>query len=341
TRRPSVAASSRRICGSPTSGRTSTAPAGPRPSSASIAIGSGAMPTPTAATGTASCCAGPGAGAIAIRRRRLCRRWRACRGSRACRSLSTRTRRRSGIPCPRVDFGWRSSTPSTWRKGRRRARSCANISWARSPPSTSCAPIAYSRAAMQGNHLIVRAAIALTIAAAALASMPSGAWAQGIPKDLADKLTPAQLATYETYRTARDRFERQLKIYWHRVEAKRDARKAKRMLGQEYEAEDYIAVQPPKYAGPELPPEIAKIVTEVKPPIPERPLATVADFLTSAKEQYGFVPTPTTEREFKRRYAQEALAVGLSKDQVVRIYALETGGQGTYDMQSGFNPITK
>jgi hypothetical protein len=25
----------------------------------------------------------------------------------------------------------------------------------------------------------------------------------------------------------------------------------------------------------------------------------------------------------------------------VRIYALETGGQGTYDMQSGFNPITK
>jgi hypothetical protein len=113
---------------------------------------------------------------------------------------------------------------------------------------------------MQGNHLIVRAAIALTIAAAALAAMPSGAWAQGIPKDLADKLTPAQLATYETYRTARDRFERQLKIYWHRVEAKRDARKAKRMLGQEYEAEDYIAVQPPKYAGPELPPEIAKIV---------------------------------------------------------------------------------
>jgi hypothetical protein len=72
-----------------------------------------------------------------------------------------------------------------------------------------------------------------------------------------------------------------------------------------------------------------------------RPLATVADFLAYAKELYGFVPTPTTEREFKRRYAQEALAVGLTKDQVVRIYALETGGQGTYDMQSGINPITR
>jgi hypothetical protein len=35
------------------------------------------------------------------------------------------------------------------------------------------------------------------------------------------------------------------------------------------------------------------------------------------------------------------LAVGLTKDQVVRIYALETGGQGAYDMQSGVNPITR
>jgi hypothetical protein len=194
---------------------------------------------------------------------------------------------------------------------------------------------------MQGNHLKLRAAIALTIAAAASALTPSAAWAQGTPRDLAEKLTPAQFTTYEAYRTARDRFERQLKSYWHRVEAKRDARKAKRLLAQDYDAEDYVATQPPKYAGAELPPDIAKIVTEVKPPVPERPLATVADFLENAKEQYGFVPTPTTEREFKRRYAQEALAVGLTKDQVVRIYALETGGQGTYDMQSGFNPIAK
>ena len=57
------------------------------------------------------------------------------------------------------------------------------------------------------------------------------------------------------------------------VEAKRDARRAKRLLGQAYEAEDYIAQQPPKYAGPELPADIAKIVTEVKPPVPERAAA--------------------------------------------------------------------
>ena len=54
-----------------------------------------------------------------------------------------------------------------------------------------------------------------------------------------------------------------------------------------------------------------------------------------------FEPERIPEREFKRRYAQEAIAVGLTKDQVVRVYALETGGDGTYDMQSGINPITK
>jgi hypothetical protein len=67
----------------------------------------------------------------------------------------------------------------------------------------------------------------------------------------------------------------------------------------------------------------------------------VADFLAHAKEQYGFVPKRTTEQDFKRKYAIEALSLGLTKEQVVRVYALETGGQGTYDMQSGINPVTK
>ena len=194
------------------------------------------------------------------------------------------------------------------------------------------------RGAWPGRDGVLRI-LAAAMLACALTTIE--ARAQGATKDLADKLTPAQLATYEAHRTARDKFERQLKYYWHRVEAKRDARRAKRMLAQEYEAQDYIAQQPPKFAGPELPSDIAKIVEAVVPPTPQPPMATVAEFLQSAKAQYGFVPTLTSEREFKRRYAEEALAVGLTKDQVVRIYALETGGQGTYDMQSGINPISK
>jgi len=189
---------------------------------------------------------------------------------------------------------------------------------------------------LRGGRSVILAA---GLAACALGAI--GAWAQGVSRDLADRLTPAQLSTYEAYRTARDKFDRELRYYWRRVEAKRDARKAKRMLGQEYEAEDYIAQQPPKPTWPELPPDIAKIVADVAPPPPVPPMATVADFLECARQQYGFAPTPATEREFKRAYAREALAVGLTKDQVVRIYALETGGLGTYDMQSGVNPFTK
>jgi hypothetical protein len=185
-----------------------------------------------------------------------------------------------------------------------------------------------------------RRVIALAIAAA-VPLLPSPAWPQELAKELAGKLTPAQRETYLAYLKAKGQFDSQHRAYWQRVEAKRDARKAKRLLAQAYAAEDYIPHFPPKYAGPELPADIAKIVTEARPPVPERPLPTVADFLAHAKSHYGFVPTPTTEREFKRRYAREALAVGLTKDQVLRIYALETGGQGTYDMQAGFNPITK
>jgi hypothetical protein len=169
----------------------------------------------------------------------------------------------------------------------------------------------------------------------ALAASPAGA------QELAAKLTPAQRQIYEDYRRGRDAFEAKLRTYWARVDAKRDARRAKHMLAQPLSAEDYVAEQPPKYAGPELPAEIAKLLAEVLPPAPARPLPEVSDFLANAKAQFGFVPVPTTELDFKRRYAREALAVGLSKDQVLRIYALETGGQGTYDMQSGINPVTK
>ena len=184
------------------------------------------------------------------------------------------------------------------------------------------------------------AAIGLAFAITAIC-LPALPRAEEITPELAERLNADQLRIYEAYRKARTTFDRQLQAYWRAVDSKREARKARRLLGQAYTADDYITEQPPKYRGPELPPEIARIVTEVKPPEPERPLPNLADFLESAKTQFGFVPTPTTEREFKRRYAQEALAVGLTKDQVVRIYALETGGQGTYDMQSGINPTTK
>jgi hypothetical protein len=162
-----------------------------------------------------------------------------------------------------------------------------------------------------------------------------------VPAELAQRLTPEQQRTYLAYRAARGAYEREHRAYWRKVDAKRDVRKARRLLGQAFTAEDYITTYPPRYQGPELPADIARIVAEVRPAPSERPLPAVADFLAHAKRQFGFVPKRATEREFKQRYAIEALAVGLSKDQVVRVYALETGGLGTYDMQSGINPVTR
>ena len=65
-------------------------------------------------------------------------------------------------------------------------------------------------------------------------------------------------------------------------------------------------------------------------------MPVVADFLKAAAEQFGFVPQrPDSDLAFKQAYAQVASAAGLTRDQVVRIYAFETGGNGTYDVQAG------
>lgn len=170
------------------------------------------------------------------------------------------------------------------------------------------------------------------------------ALAQDGQRELFEKLNPAQRKVYETYLKAKDEFDRRLQAYWAGVDGKRATRRAKHRAGQGFVADDYVAEQPPKYAGPEIPPDVAKIIAALKTPLPtpEAPaIASVTEILLYAKEQYGYVPTTTSEADFKRSYAREALAVGLTKDQVVRVFALETGGLGTYDMQSGINPVTR
>lgn len=172
-------------------------------------------------------------------------------------------------------------------------------------------------------------------------ALTHAATAEEISPDLASRLTPAQQRAYVAYRTTRGKFDRTYRTYWNRVESKRDLRKAKRIMRRPFEAEDYVQEHPPKYQGPELPADVARIVAELRPRQEERSLPSVGDFLAAAKAQFGFVPKRATEAEFKRKYAIEALKVGLTKDQVVRVYALETGGMGTYDMQSGINPVTR
>ncbi len=188
-----------------------------------------------------------------------------------------------------------------------------------------------------GRHGLVRALLLAVILGAA----PATAHAQSIGEALAAKLTESQQRSYVLYLRGRSAFDQELQAYWSAVDQKRDGRKKKRTQGVAFVADDYVTTQPPKYDGPSLPPDVAKIVTEVKPPEPETPKPGVADFLAAARTEYGFVPVTVTEREFKRRYAEEAMTLGLSKHQVVRVYALETGGRGTFDMQAGIDPDTR
>jgi hypothetical protein len=168
------------------------------------------------------------------------------------------------------------------------------------------------------------AALLLLIAAA-----PASAQAPRTPD-------PGYQAKAEQYAKVRKGFEEDLAAYWKSIADKRRGRNAKRRSHEPIELDDYVLTHPPVYAGPPQP--IDPSAPDKPPPNePKRPeIPVVADFLKAAFEQYSFVPERPSELEFKQLYAKAAAAVGLTRDQIVRIYAFETGGNGTYDLQAGF-----
>lgn len=175
-----------------------------------------------------------------------------------------------------------------------------------------------------------------------LALGPNEAGAQRIGNDLAQRLTETQERAYVLYLRARAQHDRELDVYWEAVDERRDTRRKLRSDRKAFSPDDFIHVQPPAYRGPPMPPDVAKIIAQTRQPeAPSDPIPVLSEFLAHAKKEYGFVPQTTNEAEFKRRYAEDALALGLTKDQVVRVYALETGGRGTFDMQAGIDPESK
>lgn len=168
-------------------------------------------------------------------------------------------------------------------------------------------------------------------------------------QDFMATLPAAQKAQFSAWREANARHDRAVNAYWAAVESKRKGRTAKRNKVKFFDPNDYVWTFPPTYKGPTLSAELrqrwSRFLEARKTPEPGKkapePIPSLADFLAAAKKHYAFTPTRISEREFKRRYAREALSLGLTKNQVVRVYALETGGNGTADMQAGINPITK
>jgi hypothetical protein len=166
--------------------------------------------------------------------------------------------------------------------------------------------------------------------------------------DFIATLTPGESQEFTRWQAAQTHFERRLDAYWHEVERKRAVRRQKRAPGHLYTPADYVLSFPPEYSGPQPNNDLAQrwarylaAKEEAHPSAPKTSQPGVDDFIAAAKQYYGFEPARIPEREFKRRYAEESLALGLSGDEVVRVYALETGGNGTADMQAGINPVTK
>jgi hypothetical protein len=144
----------------------------------------------------------------------------------------------------------------------------------------------------------------------------------------------ANSVAVETYVRARTAYETEASAYWKEIADKRRARFAKRRSKEPVGIDDYVLGQPPLYTGPPRP---AELPLEKEPGPPPERIPVVADFLKAAAEQYGFVPDRPTEAQFKQAYAKVAAATGLTREQAVRVYAFETGGNGTYDGQAGLS----
>jgi hypothetical protein len=135
------------------------------------------------------------------------------------------------------------------------------------------------------------------------------------------------------YQDARRQFEAVAQPYWNSIAQMRKSRNAKRRNAEVVGLADYVLDQPPVYQGP------AKPVDPFPPPEPPTlptPIPVVADLLRSAAEQFRFVPEqPKSEIEFKKAYAKFASGAGITREQAVRIYGFEAGGNGKFDVQAG------
>jgi hypothetical protein len=173
----------------------------------------------------------------------------------------------------------------------------------------------------------------------ALAAAPDIARAQPAAMVLAQASEADYRRRLQAYEDARAAFEAEAKDYWDAIAEKRRARNAKRRDGVALALDDYVLTQPPVYAGPKRPVDPSpQDDDDDGPKRARKPIPVVADFVKAAAEHFQIAPQrPASDAEFKRAYARAAIAEGLTRDQAVRVYAFETGGDGTHDLQSGLS----
>jgi len=196
------------------------------------------------------------------------------------------------------------------------------------------------------HHAIRRSHGYLALALLLIAPQARAVDAPALPAAMADAMaqaaSPQAIAEYrrklKEYLAAQAAFEQEAGAYWNSIADKRRGRNAKRRERQAIALDDYVLTQPPVYTGPKRP------VNPEPGPEPEETrrerkyIPVVADLLKAAAEHFQFAPQrPASEIEFKRAYARVASAAGLTREQAVRVYAFETGGNGNHDMQSGLS----
>src|SRR6202163_3849236 len=175
---------------------------------------------------------------------------------------------------------------------------------------------------------------AAAIDAATLPLATAGAMAQAA--------SPQAIAEYrrrlKEYLEARAAFDQEAGAYWNSIAEKRRGRNAKRREHLAIALDDYVLTQPPVYAGPRRPVNPAPEAEEPREPRERKYIPVVADLLKAAADYFQWTPQqPANDLEFKRAYARVASAAGLTREQAVRGYAFETGGNGNHASQSGFH----
>jgi hypothetical protein len=182
--------------------------------------------------------------------------------------------------------------------------------------------------------LLLTAPQAAAIDAAALRSAPADAIAQAA----SPQPTTEYRRKLKEYLEARAAFEQEASAYWGSIADKRRGRNAKRRERATIALDDYVLTQPPVYSGPKRPVNLSPEPEEPRQPREYKRIPVVADLLKAAAEHFQFAPQrPAAEVEFKRAYARAAAAAGLTREQAVRVYSFETGGNGNHDMQSGLS----
>jgi hypothetical protein len=187
---------------------------------------------------------------------------------------------------------------------------------------------------------LLAAVLALPLLAVRASAFDPASLPPAVTGAMAQAASPEAIADYrrrlKDYLEARNAFEQEAGAYWSDITAKRKGRNAKRRAREQITLDDYVLTQPPVYTGPKRPVNPAP-ETEPNPPQRERKhIPVVADLLKAAADNFQWAPQrPAADIEFKRAYARFAANAGLTREQAVRVYSFETGGDGRHDSQSG------